>query len=113
MLLFAFRMTLIQLAVLSIGLATSASASAATFEQVCALSTTVKCWGFESEDNMRYVWDSGDAKCNSDPFLLNHPNGKNRMSRDLQSGLGNTTAKTTTARNGGECVYPKRDGAHS
>jgi hypothetical protein len=91
-------------------LSSTGPAIAMTFEEVCALSTTVNCWGFESESNLYYTWPSGTS-CDQDPFLQNHPNGKNGFGLDRQGSKGNTSARADNA--AGECVYPKRDATHA
>jgi hypothetical protein len=81
--------------------AVAPDASAVTFQEVCAQSTTVNCFGFESESEMYYTWQgSGDS------FLQSHPNGNNPFGLTRQS-LGNTIANTENA--AGVYVYPKRD----
>lgn len=83
----------------------SAPVMAATFEQVCAMSTTINCWGFESETDLYYNWYTTDS-CNRDPYLLSHPNGNNGFGLDRRS-PGNTTARVWNTAN--RCYYPKRD----
>jgi hypothetical protein len=80
-------------------------AQAATFQQVCGLSTTINCWGFESENELYYHWYTNE-NCNRDSFLLNHPNGNNPFGLDRRS-PGNTTARIWNI--GDRCHYPKRD----
>lgn len=76
----------------------SLSAQGVTFAEICALETTVNCWGFESEAELFYTWFNTDEACVNDPFLNNHPNGNaNHM---------NVTTKPTRD---GRCIYPKRD----
>jgi len=83
-------------------------ASAASFDEVCALASTVNCWGFEDESQLHYTWQDNSA-CDQDPFLTNHPNGNESYS-DGRLSLGNTTTKVNQA---GECIYPKRDNTHA
>jgi hypothetical protein len=85
--------------------ATSQVAQAATFSQVCGLSTTINCWGFESENELFYTWRTND-NCNNDTFLRNHVNGNNDYGLDRRS-PGNTTARIWNI--GNRCYYPKRD----
>lgn len=78
--------------------APSVFAQGMTFEEVCALPTTVNCWGFEDDSQIFYGY--ADQICRDDPYLANHPNGNNN-----EPGV-NANAKHYVA--GNECIYPKR-----
>jgi len=77
-----------------------------TFEQVCALGTTINCWGFESPDNIFYARGHlSPSACDSEPFIVNHINGNNDFGFSRQS-WGNTTVVEAPA---GQCNYPQID----
>ena len=98
-----FRSFVISVA-LAVVIGWSTPAVSMNFDQVCALDTTVNCWGFEQETDMHYNWDRADAACDNDPFLSSHPNGRAK--------LPFTTATAKPARDG-TCIYPKRDSTHA
>ncbi|MGI9302055.1 MAG: hypothetical protein ACR2RB_05015 [Gammaproteobacteria bacterium] len=85
----------------------SPAAFALTFDQVCALATTINCWDFENEDDLYYVWPT-DTSCDNDTFLQNHPNGRNGFGLDRQGSKGDLIANTDNE--AGACIYPARDG---
>jgi hypothetical protein len=87
------------------------TSGAMTFDQACALSTTISCWGFENETDLYYWWPQGTA-CDSDPFLRNHPNGgPHGFGLDRQGSKGNIIANVDNVAR--QCVYPKRDSTYA
>lgn len=72
-----------------------------TFEEVCALTTTVNCWGFEDDSELYYFWPgAGDA------YLNNHVNGRHDFGLNRQT-LGNVLSNADNA--AGQYSYPLPD----